>query len=126
MNWTLKATGARPTTVPHWPATITDLAASMRAGEDVAFALSDALLEVGRHDLAELLMNGQTKHVAKIILDRVKLEWTTRDGQTLLVCEMDDLHLLNSLRMVGRNRAGRRSANYRALRREAMARGLAT
>lgn len=37
----------------HWPDTIRQLAESLYGGEDCAFALHDALLDVGEMDLAQ-------------------------------------------------------------------------
>ena len=38
---------------PSWPSTVVQLAESLYAGEDCAFALHDALLEAGHAELAE-------------------------------------------------------------------------
>jgi hypothetical protein len=44
----------RPYAPPaHWPATVTQLAESLYAGEDCAFALHDALLEAGHAEVAQ-------------------------------------------------------------------------
>jgi hypothetical protein len=38
---------------PSWPSTVVQLAESLCAGQDCAFALHDALLEAGHAELAE-------------------------------------------------------------------------
>jgi hypothetical protein len=38
---------------PSWPSTVVQLAESLYAGQDCAFALHDALLEAGHAELAE-------------------------------------------------------------------------
>lgn len=122
----LKATGTPTLTAAYWPAEVAALAAALRAGEDCWFALSDALLECGRPDLAELLGSERgTKRALRVILDTIKTRWCKRDGEVIRVCDMDDGHLLNTIRMLGGfNRALYRK-ELRSMKDEALKRGLA-
>ena len=43
------------------------------------------------------------KPIPKSAAARAKETWRTKDGKEILICEMDDNHLINTLRMLKRN-----------------------